>query len=110
MFAFLTPLTGCYTTNQNQIDGYGYYRWGSNSYNVWNIDSEYLNSDDSKCVTKTESISIDNQIKNKTTKECIEVMNLGKDRYKSKMFSQILDNFFNSPSGMVLISELIQLL
>ena len=63
MFAFLTPLTGCYTTNQNQIDGYGYYRWGSNSYNVWNIDSEYLNSDDSKCVTKTESISIDNQIK-----------------------------------------------
>ena len=106
IFAFLTPLTGCYTTNQNEISNYE--RFGSNTYSVFNVDASYLKQEDSKCVTRSESIAIDDEIKNKTTTECVEVNNLYSDR--GKMFSNLIDSFFNSGSGMMFISGLLELL
>ena len=106
IFAFLTPLTGCYTTNQNEISNYE--RFGSNTYSVFNVDASYLKQEDSKCVTRSESIAIDDEIKNKTTTECVEVNNLYSDR--GKMFSNLIDSFFNSGSGMMFISGMLDLL
>ena len=110
IFAFLTPLTGCYTANQNEFDGYGYYRWGSNTYTVWNVDEKYLTTDDSQCVTKSSATSIGDKVQEKISINCLEVMKLGKDRYKSKMFYEMLDNFFNSQTGMYFIASLLELL
>ncbi len=110
MFAFLIPLTGCYTTNQNQIDGYGYYRFGSNSYNVWNVQNQYLTTDDSQCVVKSKSVLLNDQVVNKVSRECVEVTKLGEDKYVSQMFFNLMDSFFNSGSGMMLFSGLLELL
>ena len=101
-----TPMT----TNLDDFDGYGYYRWGSNTYTVWNAPISTLNESDSQCVTKSISKSINFEVKNQTTIECLEVMKLGKDRYKSKMFYGMLNNFFNSQTGMYFFASLLELL
>ena len=101
-----TPMT----TNLDDFDGYGYYRWGSNPYTVWNAPISTLNESDSQCVTKSSAISIGDKVQEKISINCLEVMKLGKDRYKSKMFFQMLDNFFNSQTGMYFFASLLELL
>ena len=107
---FMILQVGCspMTTNSEDFNGYGYSRWGSNTYTIMNAPTHTLNESDSKCITKTKSISIDDEIKNKTTTECVEVNNLHSD--KSKVFREILNSFFNSGTGMMFISGLLELL
>ena len=109
IFVFLTPLTGCYTTNQNEISNYE--RFGSNTYTIWNVPEKFLTTDDSQCVTKLSSVSVNNYVTEQVTRNCIEVMKLGNEASPvSDMFFEILNSFFNSPSGMMLFSELLSLL
>ena len=105
-------LNSCYTINQNEFDEsqLGYYKYGSNTYTVWNVDEKYLTTDDSQCVTKSSATSIGDKVQEKISINCLEVMKLGKDRYKSKMFYEMLDNFFNSQTGMYFIASLLELL
>ena len=98
------------TTNSEEFDGYGYYRWGSNTYTINNAPISTLNESDSQCVTKSSATSIGDKVQEKISINCLEVMKLGKDRYKSKMFFEMLNNFFNSQTGMYFFASLLELL
>ena len=107
----ILQVVGCsMTTNSDEFDGYGYYRWGSNTYTINNAPISTLNESDSQCVTKSSAISIGDKVQEKISINCLEVMKLGKDRYKSKMFFEMLDNFFNSQMGIYAIASLLELL
>tara|TARA_Y100000310_G_scaffold338142_1_gene427001 strand:- start:2316 stop:2678 length:363 start_codon:yes stop_codon:yes gene_type:complete len=107
---FMILQVGCNPMTSYPDEISNYERFGSNSWNIWNIPQEYLTTDDSQCVTKVSSVSVDNQVSEQITRNCIEVTKLGNETPVADMFFKLLDSFFNSPSGMMLFSELLELL
>ena len=107
--AMISQVVGCaINENTEEFDGYGYYRWGSNTYTIWNAPISTLNESDSQCVTKQTLTSVDFQIKKKLTIDCLEVEKLHHD--KGNLFKEILHSFFHSQTGMYFFASLLELL
>ena len=82
----------------------------SNSYNLNNVGSEFLNESDSRCVTRSKKIiSENNKVQSVSEIDCIEIQNLNKNN-NSQIYYQYFHSFVNSGAGIVLIIKGMELL